>query len=347
MGLNEREVTNNKKLKIAVYGIARDAEKYLERFFTNLDDADHIVIGLDVRSKDQTALILRDHGVDIIDIDINPWRFDTARNTVLESIPKDVDVCISLDMDDYLEPGWREIIEEIWRAELSMIRYPYVLSETTIMNGYRIHNRKTAKWILPVHEAMIFPNTQVQAVYTDKIKISHEKAGPATDYTAMILAELEVNQEENERTWLLYLAMREGYKFAKYDIVLKYGKEFLEKTPPFSIYGAQRSEAMRMLGKCFIFSENKDMGQALLWFFRACAEFPIQRENWGSLADGYAMIGDYDFAIPCYIKTLAIKDSRFSEEMEATYWKDEYLTSRIELCKKGKEERDQKCPQPS
>ena len=46
-------------------------------------------------------------GVTVHRIAVRPWRFDIARNATIALIPDDVDVCCSMDMDMFLDPGWR------------------------------------------------------------------------------------------------------------------------------------------------------------------------------------------------------------------------------------------------
>ncbi len=43
-----------------------------------------------------------------------PFRFDHSRNHCLEQIPDDVDICVSLDLDDVIEKGWRMKLEKAW-----------------------------------------------------------------------------------------------------------------------------------------------------------------------------------------------------------------------------------------
>src|SRR5258708_33154724 len=56
-------------------------------------------------------------GVAVHRISIRPWRFDDARNAAMALIPADVDVCCTMDMDRFLEPGWRAKLEAAWAPE--------------------------------------------------------------------------------------------------------------------------------------------------------------------------------------------------------------------------------------
>ena len=90
-------------MKIAVYAIAKNEEKHVKRFCESAKDADLIVIA-DTGSEDRTVEIAKECGAVVHEITISPWRFDKARDAALALVPKDVDVCVSLDLDELLEP---------------------------------------------------------------------------------------------------------------------------------------------------------------------------------------------------------------------------------------------------
>jgi len=96
-------------MKICVYAIAKNEEQFVKRFCESAQDADMILIA-DTGSTDNTASLARAFGALVYDISVKPWRFDIARDTALCLIPGDYDVCVSLDLDEVLEPGWREEI---------------------------------------------------------------------------------------------------------------------------------------------------------------------------------------------------------------------------------------------
>jgi glycosyltransferase involved in cell wall biosynthesis len=93
-------------LKIAVYTIALDEAAHVDRWADSAVDADHRIVG-DTGSSDDTVERLLNKGVTVHRIGIKLWRFDDARNAVMSLILGDVDVCLTMDMDVYLAPGWR------------------------------------------------------------------------------------------------------------------------------------------------------------------------------------------------------------------------------------------------
>ena len=111
-------------MKIAVYAICKNEEQFVRRFCESAKQADLILIA-DTGSSDNTVDLAKECGATVYNISVRPWRFDKARDTALNLIPGDFDVCISLDLDEVLEPGWREEIERVWTEETTRLRYKF------------------------------------------------------------------------------------------------------------------------------------------------------------------------------------------------------------------------------
>ena len=107
-------------MKVAVYTIALNEAAHAERWANSAADADYRIVA-DTGSTDGTVERLEALGVVVHRIAIRPWRFDLARNAAMALIPADVDVCCTMDMDRYLEPGWRPALEAAWTADTTAI----------------------------------------------------------------------------------------------------------------------------------------------------------------------------------------------------------------------------------
>ena len=112
-------------MKIAAYTICLNELQHCERWADSIKDADYRVV-LDTGSTDGTVERLRELGVTVYEQRITPWRFDVARNAALSMVPLDADVCISLDMDEFMEAGYRSEIEKVWKANTTRLSYMYV-----------------------------------------------------------------------------------------------------------------------------------------------------------------------------------------------------------------------------
>jgi glycosyltransferase involved in cell wall biosynthesis len=97
-------------VRVAVYTIALNEAAHAERWAESAVDADYRIVA-DTGSTDDTVELLTSAGVMVHRIAVRPWRFDVARNTAMALIPFDVDVCCTMDMDRFLEPGWRPRLE--------------------------------------------------------------------------------------------------------------------------------------------------------------------------------------------------------------------------------------------
>src|SRR5690349_6401445 len=104
--------------KVAVCAIALNQAQLGERFMAACTEADLVVVG-DAGSTDGTPELLRNLGATVHRITVQPWRFDIARNAVMALVPGDFDLCIKLDPDEVLAPGWRAYLEAVWQPDVA------------------------------------------------------------------------------------------------------------------------------------------------------------------------------------------------------------------------------------
>ena len=149
-------------LKVAVYTIALNEAAHAERWANSATDADYRIVA-DTGSTDDTVERLTKAGVIVHRIAIRPWRFDDARNAAMALIPADVDVCCSMDMDRFLEPGWRPKLEAAWTADTTALYCRTVYrarpDDPAVLKGWpakNFHHRWGYRFKRPVHEALVF-----------------------------------------------------------------------------------------------------------------------------------------------------------------------------------------------
>src|SRR6478609_7336449 len=136
-------------MQVSIYTVARDAEDDVDEWCRATADADRRLV-VDCGSTDATALRLRVAGVETHRATIQPWRSDDALNSALAMMHPTTDVCIRLDMNERLRPGWRQAIERVWSRSTSMLLYPYNWGWINYV-GDRIH-RRSYRWRGRAHE---------------------------------------------------------------------------------------------------------------------------------------------------------------------------------------------------
>jgi glycosyltransferase involved in cell wall biosynthesis len=180
-------------MKIAVYTIALNEEKFVERWYESAKDADYLLIA-DTGSTDKTKRIAKKLGIKVIDISVKPFRFDDARNAALAALPADIDYCISMDMDETLSKGWRKNLEKM---TADRVLYVFNLSyrdemekhpEAKMINN-RIHKRNGFRWKYLMHEVIVPSRTlAITEEFCEGLEVSHhpDQEKPRTQYNQMI-----------------------------------------------------------------------------------------------------------------------------------------------------------------
>lgn len=265
-------------MRIAVYTPALNEQRHAAAWAQSCAEADYRVV-IDTGSQDQTAQVLRDVGVTVHDVLISPWRFDDAYNVAMSLIPADADVCICLHMDERLEPGWRQLIEQHWHANTTRLRYTYVWNwmpngepgKTWL--GDRIHARRGYRWVGATHEGLVARLPEQHATCTE-LRILHfpEARHKAGDLTLLEEAVRENPQDSRIRA---YLGREYMYRNRKEDCIRTY-KEFL--TMP--SWNVERGHAMVNLS-------TVDTDNQVYWLKSACLEVPTHREPLVELARYY------------------------------------------------------------
>jgi glycosyltransferase involved in cell wall biosynthesis len=178
-------------MKIAVYTIALNEEKHVERWYNSVKDADHILIA-DTGSTDRTVEIAKSLGINVFNISIKPWRFDTARNVALALLPDDIDMCVSLDMDEIIDEGWREALEKTTGNQIT-----YVFRNYKDFVNNRIHARHGFMWKFLMHEGLVPDRTEMIDEFCPGIEVTHipDIEKPRSQYTQLLIDALNENPD--------------------------------------------------------------------------------------------------------------------------------------------------------
>ncbi|HUZ11642.1 MAG TPA: hypothetical protein VMU93_02165 [Caulobacteraceae bacterium] len=271
-------------MKIAVYAIALDEAAHAEPFMASCRDADLVLVA-DTGSRDATARRLAERGAEVRRIRIDPWRFDAARNAALELLPGDVDVCISLDLDQTLAPGWRALVEAGWREGINRLYYVLVHhqagagGELAFVDS-RIHSRRGYVWRYPCHECLVPRGAQEHARLEPRLKVLHapDPAKPRSGYLPLL--ELGAREAPDDARAAHYLG-REYFELGRHAAAAREFERALA-LPCAPAAAIERNASLRWLAHC---RENLgDAAGALAGFRRAVDEAPQLRGAWVELA---------------------------------------------------------------
>lgn len=263
-------------MKIAVYTIALNEEQHCDRWANSVKEADYRIV-LDTGSKDNTINKLKDLGVDVYQQYIVPWRFDIARNAALALVPIDADICISMDMDEFMQPGWRQKIEATWSKDTTRFGYTYVFDykpDAAQQQGFyadKIHSRHGYEWKRPVHET-VFSTTGKDVIANDMSVIMNQIQDRTKSTRSNYLPLLKMAHDEDRKdSQIAFWYGRELMYTQNYEEAVEVLKRYLAL--PNSIWNSERSEAL-------IYLSRLDTSKSWEYLVMATAECPTRREVW-------------------------------------------------------------------
>lgn len=304
-----------RKLRICVYAISKNEEKFVKRWAESAKDADLLLVA-DTGSADNTVEECRKSGISTYEICISPWRFDHARNASIALIPKDIDICVSLDMDEVMEPGWREEIERVWTPETTRLQYYFDWGCGVKFNYQKIHARHGYHWHHPCHEYPV-PDGRINEIYayTDRLLVSHHPDPTKSRGQYLDLLALSVKEDPICPRNAFYYA-RELSFYSRWDESIQECKRYLAL--PGANWVNERSYAMRTLAKCY---EGKgDFGEAEAWWLRSAAEAPNTREPWCGLSTLYYTQARWQECYGAAMRALAITNRELVYTVDPAVW---------------------------
>ena len=271
-------------MKVGIYTIALNEEQYVESWFESAKEADFLLIG-DTGSMDLTVQRAGELGIQVIDVAVKPWRFDMARNATLAAMPRDLDYCIALDMDEVLLPGWREELEKAHAQKSTRPRYEYTWSwknkeETEpglIYGGDKIHSRFGYRWKHPVHEVLVRYGEEPEVQTWVGLKIHHhpDSSKPRSQYLPLLAQAVKEDLADDRNAF--YYA-RELYFYGRYEEAAEEFKRHLDLST--ATWAPERAASMRYLSKV-------EPDYRIEWLTQAVAQAPGRREPLVELAQYY------------------------------------------------------------
>ena len=299
-------------MKIAVYTIALNEAQFVTRWAESAAAADYRVI-LDTGSEDDTVALANAHGVTVGVKRFSPWRFDHARNAALAMVPEDADLCIALDMDEVLQPGWRKHLEQAFADGVTRPRYTYTWSwkngkPDLQYGGDKIHSRHGYRWKHPVHEVLVPEGEERQGWYGLEIH-HHPDSGKSRGHYFPLL-ELAVSEDPEDDRNSHYLAREYFFQGMLAEAEAEFKRHL---SLPMARWGAERAQSCRYLYKI-----TGDVD----WLHQAVLEAPGRRESLVDLAKHYHDEERWDECLEAATAALRIKDKPLEYLTEAYAWGD-------------------------
>ena len=307
------------KYKVCVYAICKNEEKFVDRWYESMKEADEIYV-LDTGSGDGTVDKLKSHGVEVKVMEIKPWRFDRARNMSLEMVPEDTDICVCTDLDEVFLPGWRSMLEDSWQDDTKRLRYTYnwkLEKDTPVVSFFyeKIHARKGYKWIYPVHEILKYEGEDEKIVYNEGIVLNHYPDSSKSRGSYLGLLELSVKENPDDDRNRHYLGREYMYHGRWNDAI---GNLIIHLGLKKATWRDERAASMRYIGRCY-----KNMGridEARLWYLKAIDEASHLRDGLVEMGMLEYTEGNYLEAIKYLTKALTIKKHQKTYINEIFSW---------------------------
>ena len=308
------------KFKVCVYAIAKDEEKFVERWYNSMKEADIVIVG-DTGSNDATVSKLEELGVIVYKISINPWRFDAARNTVLNLIPSDVDICVSTDLDEVFEPGWRGHLESEWTSNLTRINFNYVWkfnedgSPNVQFLREKIHSRKDYIWEHPVHEVLKYVGGNLERVlYNANVRLNHypDDSKPRTQYLKLLEKSVHENPEDDRNIHYL------GREYMYYEMWQECVDTLTKHLSIDKAWDREKSASARFISRAYKAMNKNQLAKK--WLYRAISECQYCREAYVEFAQFAFESCDWETVIYMINQALKIKEPDLSYITEMSCW---------------------------
>ena len=270
----------SKRRNICVYAIAKNEAAFVDRFCDAAADADSIAV-LDTGSTDDTVERLRKRGCIVERETFDPWRFDAARNRSMELVPRDTDICVCIDLDEVLLPGWRDALETAWTDETVAGRYLHIDSRNpdgspaSTLFQTKVHCPGAMRWKYPVHEILEFAHGFGQVVTIPAMLVEHKPDRNKSRAQYLPLLELAAREMPEDARCAHYLGREYMYHHRWRDAIRELKRHLSLQS---ATWREERAASMRYLSRCYAGLGGKS--EALRWAMLAICEQDALRENW-------------------------------------------------------------------
>ncbi|MDR2530527.1 MAG: glycosyltransferase [Oscillospiraceae bacterium] len=294
-------------MKIYVYAICRNEKQFAERWYDSVAEADGVYV-TDTGSTDGTVERLRTLGATVYEEAVEPFRFDVARNLALSHVPEDADICVSVDLDEVFERGWRAELESAWTRETTIAGY-YICchnpdgSEGASFLTYKAHSRTDYRWRYPTHEVLMHVGDSREvrtAAARAVLRHFPDTAKPRTGYLPLL--ELGAAESPGDSRMQYYLAREYLYAGRHADCAAT-ARRYLDN--PASVWDEERASACGLAADAMLALGN--LLESYRWRYRAIAEAPQLREPYTELAKLALSQGEWELSLAMCVSALKIE----------------------------------------
>lgn len=265
-------------MKIAVYAIALNESKHVDRWVKACQGADLIVVA-DTGSTDDTLKRLQKYPVEAHSVSVSPFRFDVARNMALDLIPPEIDVCVSLDLDEIPDPELFNKIRQQWKPDTGRA---WVMWDTGNIwaNNNRVHARHGYSWKYPCHE-IIVPHSGTDNLIVIESLVEHRPDDNKSRGQYLDLLELGYKESPEDSRMLVYL-IREYYFKGMWKKIIEIGPRIDQLK---DVWNVELAQTYRGIGEAYC--KLGDDQEGLKWYLKNADAAPKDLEVWMPLAHYY------------------------------------------------------------
>lgn len=242
-------------------------------------------------------------------INYDNFEFDVARNESLAMVPEDVDICISTDIDEYLNEGWRDNLVRAWNSTpgVNRARYKNNLSfdsdgnPTSFFWQAKVHARKGFTWHRPIHEYLLKDEgEEIQIELNDVWVDHHQDPSKSREFYLSLLEKQREELPQDSRT--CYLLGREYYCKGRMDEAIETLHAYLRTKE--EKWNQELAVVQRYLADAYKFKGYAE--EALMWYGMSCRTTPSVREPKYYMGLYYYELGDFKNAAYWFTEALKI-----------------------------------------
>jgi len=290
-------------MKVAVYALCINERTFIKNFVDAARDADLIQLA-DAGSKDGSVEQARALGAVVRGVSIRPWRMDDARNVALALLPDDVDVCVALDLDTTLQPGWRTALEAAWVPGTNLAEYPIAAGrrpdgEPILRLDARIHARHGLRWKGPCDEYLVPDRVPLNIVRLDPVMMESPPGERGRPEALLILRALGAQEDPTDAR----MAHRHGRALRRAGRNAEALAELERCLTLPGLSDEERNAALRLTGLCRFALGDPDGGLAALT--RATQDAPALKGAWIDLAFAHYQQQKWAPALRACLKAMA------------------------------------------